>query len=178
MRSTRLRTIMALALAGACARARLPDLEPGERRAFRASSVHSSFFVVGEFEGVAEVERDSIVVSVTRGRIETRQTPAHDVALRVALANGDTSARWRVGDASSATPLSTIRRDENGNLLDALRFSVKRPRRPLPEYWLVFVFEAPSADRAPDGRPLLHTAFAHSQPNVFAERATAGLSQP
>jgi hypothetical protein len=178
MRSTRFLTIIVLALAAACSRARLPDLEPGERRAFRASSIHSSFFIVGEFEGVAEVEQDSIVVSVTRGRIETRQTPAHDVALRVALANGDTSARWRVGDASSAEPLSTIRRDAEGNLLEPLRFSVKRPRRSLSEHWLVFVFEAPSAERAADGRPLLHTAFAHSQPNVFAERASAGLSQP
>jgi hypothetical protein len=178
MPSKKLLAIVGVVLAGACARGRLPDLEPGERRAFRASSVHSSFFIVGEFEGIAEVERDSIVVSVTRGRIETRQTPAHDVALRVALANGDTSARWRVGDASSATPLSTIRRDENGTLLDALRFSVKRPRRSLSEHWLVFVFETPSAERAADGRPLLHTAFAHSQPNVFAERASAGLSQP
>jgi hypothetical protein len=178
MRSTRVLTIIVLALAAACSWARLPDLEPGERRAFRASSVHSSFFIVGEFEGVAEVERDSIAVSVTRGRIEARQTPAHDVALRVALASGDTSARWRVGDASSAAPLSTIRRDSNGNLLDTLRFSVKRPRRSLSQHWLVFVFEAPSAERAADGRPLLHTAFAHSQPNVFAERASAGLSQP
>jgi hypothetical protein len=178
MRSTKVLTIIAVALFGACARGRLPDLESGERRAFRASSVHSSFFIVGEFEGVAEIERDSIVVFVTRGRIETRERLAHDVALRVALANGDTSARWRVGDASSATPISTIRRDDDGNLLDALRFSVKRPRRPLSEHWLVFVFEAPSAERAADGRPLLHTAFAHSQPDVFVERATAGLPQP
>jgi hypothetical protein len=178
MRSPRFLPIIALALAGACSRARLPDLEPGERRAFRASSVHTSFFIVGEFEGVAEVERDSILVAVTRGRIDTRRTPATDVALRVALANGDTAARWRVGDASSAAPLSSIRRDDAGNLLEVLRFSVKRPRRPLSDHWLVFVFEALSPERAPDGRPLLHTAFAHSQPNLFMERANAGLSQP
>jgi hypothetical protein len=178
MRPTKVLTIIAVAVAGACMRGRLPDLEPGERRAFRASSVHSSFFIVGEFEGIAEVGRDSVVVSVSRGRIETRETPAGDVALRVAFASGDTSARWRAGDASSATPLSRIRRDAAGNLVEGLRFSVKRPRRPLTDHWLVFVFEATSPERAADGRPLLHTAFAHSQPDLFRERATAAVSQP
>ncbi len=167
-----------LVVAGACAKARLPDLEPGDRRAFRASSVHTGLFLVGEFEGVAEVSSDSVLVLVTRGRIDTRGNPHDDVVLRVALANGDPAARWRVRDASRAAPLPKIRRDEAGNLLEALRFSLKRPARPLYDQWLVIVFEAPSRERAPDGRPLLHTAFAHSQPEVFAARPEVGESQP
>jgi hypothetical protein len=167
-----------IAVAGACAKARLPDLEPGDRRAFRASSVHTQFFIVGEFEGVAEVWKDSILVLVTRGRIDTRGSPDDDVLLRVALATGDTAARWRVGDASSAAPLPRIRRDEAGNLVETVRFSLKRPARPLYDYWLAFVFEVEGRERAPDGRPLLHTAFAHSQPDVFAARRDAGDSQP
>jgi hypothetical protein len=181
-RSTKLLRFIApavgLALAGACTRARLPDLEPGDRRAFRASSVHTEFFIVGEFDGVAEVWKDSILVLVTRGRIDTRGRPDDDVFLRVALANGDTAARWRVGDASSAAPLPRIRRDDAGNLLEMLRFSLKRPSRPLYDHWLVFVFEVQGRERAPDGRPLLHTAFAHSQSDLFAGRSGAVDSQP
>lgn len=169
--------VVCLAVAGACARARLSDLEPGERRAFRASSVHTAFFIVGEFEGVAEVWKDSILVLVTRGHIDTRGASDDGVLLRAALANGDTSARWRVGDVSAAAPLSTIRRDDAGHLLEQLRFSLKRPARPLHDYWLAFVFEAEGRERAPDGRPVLHTAFAHSQPDVFAARAGGGDSQ-
>ena len=176
-RSTRFLPFVALAVAGACARARLPDLEPGDRRAFRASSAHTEFFVVGEFEGVAEVWSDSILVRVTRGRIDTRRTPVDDVLLRVALANGDT-ARWRVSEASDAASLREIRRDGAGNLIDVLRFSLKRPARPLYDHWLAFVFEAEDRQRAPDGRPVLHTAFAHSQRDLFAVRADATESQP
>jgi hypothetical protein len=182
MRSTTLLRFIApavcLAVGGACARARLPDLEPGDRRAFRASSVHTELFIVGEFEGLAEVWKDSILVLVTRGRIDARGRPDEGVSLRVALANGDTAARWRVGDASVAAPLPTIRRDDAGNLLETLRFTLKRPSRPLSDHWLAFVFEVESGDRAPDGRPLLHTAFAHSQRDLFAPRLGASDSQP
>ena len=177
-RATRLFPFIALAVAGACARARLPDLEPGDRRAFRASSVDTEFFIVGEFEGVAEVWSDSILVRVTRGRIDTRRTPADYVLLRVALANGDTAERWRVDDASGAAPLNAIRRDEAGNLLDVLRFSLKRPARPLYDHWLAFIFEIEDRERAPDGRPVLHTAFAHSQRDLFAARPDATDPDP
>jgi len=178
MRSTRLLPFIALAVAGACARGRLPDLEPGDRRIFRASSVDTEFFIVGEFEGVAEVWSDSILVRVTRGRIDTRRTPEGNVLLRVALANGDTAARFRVDDASVASPLKAIRRDAAGNLLDVLRFSLKRPARPLYDHWLAFVFEAREGGRAPDGPPVLHTAFAHSQRDLFAAQPHASESQP
>lgn len=168
-----------LAVATGCAgTARQPDLGPGERRAFRASSMHTEFFMVGAFEGMAEVWRDSVLVLVTRGRIDTRGHRDHDVVLRVALANGDTARRWRVGDASTAAPVSLIRRDGAGNLVDTLRFSLKRPSRPLYDHWLVFVFEVPGAERAPDGRPLLHTAFAHSQRDVFRPPPRVGDAQP
>jgi hypothetical protein len=130
-RSPKLLLFIALAVAASCSRSRLSDLEPGERRAFRASSVHTEFFIVGEFDGVADVWRDSILVSVTRGRIDTRGTPDDDVLLPAALASGDPAARWRVRDASGA-----------------------------------------------DGRPLLHTAFAHSEPDLFIARSDAGESQP
>ena len=171
--------VACLAIATGCAgKARQPDLGPGERRAFRASSLHTQFFIVGEFEGTAEVWRDSLLVLVTGGRIDTRRHAETDVVLRVALADGDTASRWRVGDASSAAPLSTIRRDSAGSLVDTLRFSLKRPSRPLYDQWLVFVFEVPEAGRAPDGRPLLHTAFAHSQRDVFRPPARVGEAQP
>ncbi|HJU68367.1 MAG TPA: hypothetical protein VJ650_08955 [Gemmatimonadaceae bacterium] len=182
-RSTlRVRWVLAIAslmAATACAgRTRQPDLEPGERRAFRASSMHTELFIVGDFEGVVEVSRDSLLVMVTTGRIDARGRREDDVLLRVALARGDTAGRWHVGDASAATPLSGIRRNAGGTLLDTLRFSLKRSSRPLPEQWLAFVFEAPRAERAPDGRPLLHTSFAHSQRDVFRQAAQVGEAQP
>jgi hypothetical protein len=170
--------IVCLTIATACAKARPADLGPGERRAFRASSMHTQLFIVGAFEGIAEVWRDSVLVLVTAGRIDTRGHRDDDVMLRVALANGDTARRWRVGDASVAAPLSTIRRDGAGSLVDTLRFSLKRPSRPLYDQWLVFVFEVPGHERAPDGRPLLHTAFAHSQRDVFRPPPRVGDAQP
>ena len=103
-----------LTIAGACARARMPDLEPGERRAFHASSVDKEFFIRGEFDGVAEIWKDSILVQVTRGRIDTRGRKDDGVVLRAALASGDTAGRWRLGDASSAAPVPGIRRDDAG----------------------------------------------------------------
>jgi hypothetical protein len=171
--------VACLTIAAGCAgTARQPDLGPGERRAFRASSMHTQFFIVGTFEGTAEVWRDSLLVLVTGGQIDTRGHGESDVVLRVALADGDTASRWRVGDASAAAPLSSIRRDLAGGLLDTLRFSLKRPSRPLYDQWLVFVFEVPEAGRAPDGRPLLHTAFAHSQRDVFRPAPRVGEAQP
>ena len=170
--------IACLTVATGCMKAHPPDLGPGERRAFRASSMHTQLFIVGAFEGTAEVWNDSLLVLVTAGRIDTRGHPENDVALRVALANGDTARRWRVGDASVAAPLSTIRRDGAGRLIDTLRFSLKRPARPLYDQWLVFVFEVPEGERAPDGRPLLHTAFAHSQRDVFRPPTRVGDAQP
>jgi hypothetical protein len=167
-----------LSLAAACGRTRLPDLDPGDRRAFRASSVHTELFVIGEFEGFAEVWSDSLLVLVTRGRIDTRGRADDRISLRVVLASGDTTARWKVGTASEASPLPRIRRDEAGRLLDSLRFTVKRPSRPLPNHWLAFVFEVDSGERAADGRPLLHTAFAHSQRDLFAPRPRVAESQP
>jgi hypothetical protein len=140
--------------------------------------MHTPLFIVGAFEGTAEVWQDSLLVLVTAGRIDTRGHPDHDVVLRVALANGDTARRWRVGDASSAASLSNIRRDSGGILVDTLRFSLKRPARALYDQWLVFVFEVPRAERAPDGRPLLHTAFAHSQRDVFRPPTRVGEAQP
>jgi hypothetical protein len=182
-RSTlRLRCVLAIAFfavaAGCAGRTRQPDLEPGERRPFRASSMNTKFFIVGAFEGTVEVWRDSLMVLVTSGRIDTRGQPEDDVVLRAALARGDTAARWRVGEASVATPLSSIRRDELGGLVDTLRFSMKRPSRPLSDQWLTFVFEVPEAERAPDGRPLLHTAFAHSQRDLFRAPTRVGEAQP
>jgi hypothetical protein len=167
-----------LGFVAACARTRVPDLEPGDRRTFRASSAHTELFVVGDFEGLAEVWTDSILVLVTRGRIDTRGRPDDGVSLRVVLANGDTAERWKAGDASSAAPLPSIRRDEAGRLLEPLRFTVKRHARPLSDHWLAFVFEVESGERAPDGRPLLHTAFAHSQRDLFAPRPGVGESHP
>jgi hypothetical protein len=179
MRRRLVPVVACLTVATGCAgKARQPDLGPGERRAFRASSMHTQFFIVGEFEGTAEVWRDSLLVLVTGGRIDTRGHGETDVVLRVALADGDTATRWRVGDASSAARLSTIRRDSAGSLVDTLRFSLKRPSRPLYDQWLVFVFEVPEAGRAGDGRPLLHTAFAHSQRDVFRPPARVGEAQP
>jgi hypothetical protein len=179
MRLRFLSAIACLTIATGCAgTARQPDLVPGERRAFRASSMHTDLFMVGAFEGMAEVWRDSVLVLVTTGRIDTRGHRDGDVVLRVALANGDTARRWRVGDASAAAPLSSIRRDGAGNLVDTLRFSLKRPSRPLYDQWLVFVFELPGAERASDGRPLLHTAFAHSQRDVFRPPPRVGDAQP
>ncbi len=140
--------------------------------------MHTEFFVVGDFEGTVEVWRDSLMVLVTSGRIDTRGQPEDEVLLRVALARGDTAARWRVGDASVATPLSSIRRDRAGGLVDTLRFSLKRPSRPLYDQWLTFVFEAPDTQRAPDGRPLLRTAFAHSQRDMFGAPSRVGEAQP
>lgn len=177
----RLRCILAVAsfAVAACAgRARHPDLEPGERRAFRASSMHTELFVVGTFEGVVEVWRDSLEVTVTSGRIDTRGQPEDDVLLRVALARGDTAGRFTVGDASEATPLSTIRRDAAGAVVGALRFAMKRSSRPLDDQWLAFTFEMPRGERAPDGRPLLHTSFAHSQRDLFRPPARVGEAQP
>ena len=162
----------------ACARARIPDLEPGERRAFHASSIDTEFFIRGEFDGVAEIWKDSILVQVTAGRIDSRDRKDDGVVLRAALASGDTAGRWRLGDASSAAPVSDIRRDGAGRLLEPLRFSLKRPAKRLGEHWLVFVFEAESGERAADGRPLLRTAFAHSQPDVFAARSADADVQP
>lgn len=179
MRLRLLPTIAFLSVATGCAgKGHPPDLGPGERRAFRASSMHTEFFIVGAFEGTAEVWRDSLLVLVTGGRIDTRGHRDDDVVLRVALANGDTATRWRVGDASAALPLTTIRRDSAGGLVDTLRFSLKRASRPLSDQWLVFVFESPEAGRAPDGRPLLHTAFAHSQRDLFRPPARVGDAQP
>lgn len=177
MRLRLVSAIVCLTIATGCAKARPADLGPGERRAFRASSMHTQFFVVGEFEGIAEVWRDSVLVLVTAGRIDTRGHPDDDVLLRVALANGDTARRWRVGDAIVAAPVSTIRRDSAGSLVDTLRFSLKRPSRPLYDQWLVFVFDVPERERAPDGRPLLHTAFAHSQRDVFRPPTRVGDTQ-
>src|SRR5688500_473565 len=55
--------IASFAVAAGCAgRTRQPDLEPGERRTFRASSMHTQFFIVGDFAGVVEVWRDSLMV--------------------------------------------------------------------------------------------------------------------
>ena len=109
-RARLLAAIACLTVATGCAgTARQPDLGPGERRAFRASSMHTQFFIVGAFEGIAEVWRDSVLVLVSAGRIDMREHRGDDVVLRVALANGDTASRWRVGDASAAAPLSTIR---------------------------------------------------------------------
>lgn len=156
----------------------MPDLEPGERRAFHASSVHKEFFIRGEFDGVAEVWKDSILIQVNRGRIDTRGRPDDGVVLRAALASGDTAGRWRLGDASRATPVPGIRRDDAGQLLEPLRFSLKRPAKRLGEHWLVFVFEVESSERAADGRPLLHTAFAHSQPDLFAATSNVVEAQP
>ena len=156
----------------------MPDLEPGERRAFHASSAESEFFIRGEFDGVAEIWKDSILIQVTRGRIDTRSRADDGVVLRAALAAGDTAGRWRLGDASTAAPVPGIRRDDTGRLLEPLRFSLKRPGKALGEHWLVFVFEAESGERAADGRPLLRTAFAHSQPDLFAARSAAGDAQP
>jgi hypothetical protein len=177
-----LRCVLAIAsfavAAGCAGRTRQPDLEPGERRAFRASSMHTQLFIVGAFEGMVEVWRDSVMVVVTSGRIDTRGQREDVVLLRVALARGDTAGRWHVGEASAATPLSTVRRDGAGGLVDTLRFSLKRPSRPLSDQWLAFVFEVPEAERAPDGRPLLRTAFAHSQPDVFRAPARVGDAQP
>ena len=177
-----LRCVLAIAFfavaAGCAGRTRQPDVEPGERRPFRASSMHTAFFIVGAFEGTVEVRRDSLLVLVTSGRIDTRRQPDDEVVLRVALARGDTARRWRVGDASVAVPLSTIRRDGTGSLVDTLRFSVKRSSRPLSDQWLAFVFEVPRSERAPDGRPLLHTSFAHSQRDVFSQPSGIGEAQP
>lgn len=178
----RLQCVLAIAsftVAGGCAgRARQPDLEPGERRAFRASSVHTESFIVGDFAGVVEVWRDSLKVFVTSGRIDTRGQREDEVLLRVALARGDTAGRWHVGDASAATPLATIRRDGAGTVVDTLRFSMKRSSRPLSDQWLAFVFEKPRGERAPDGRPLLHTAFAHAQRDMFHPTSRVGEAQP
>jgi hypothetical protein len=140
--------------------------------------MHTQFFIVGDFAGVVEVWRDSLMVLVTSGRIDTRGEREEEVLLRVALARGDTAGRWHVGDASVATPLSSIRRDGAGGLIDTLRFSMKRPSRPLADQWLTFVFEAPEPERAPDGRPLLHTAFAHSQRDLFRAPPRVGDAQP
>ena len=58
-------SVAALAVAGACARgARLSDLEPGDRRAFRASSVHTDLFIVGEFEATEPVWVDAVPLRV------------------------------------------------------------------------------------------------------------------
>ena len=140
--------------------------------------MHSEFFIVGAFEGMVDVWRDSLVVHVTSGRIEERKPVGTDVVLRVALARGDTAERWGVGDASEASPLSTIRRDGAGALVDTLRFVVKRSSRPLHDQWLAFVFEASRNERAADGRPLLHTSFAHSQRDVFRPLPAIGDAQP
>jgi hypothetical protein len=140
--------------------------------------VHTGSFIVGTFEGIVEVWRDSLEVTVTSGRIDTRGHPEAAVLLRVALARGDTAGRWTVGDASAASPLSTIRRDEAGTLVETLRFSMKRSSRPLGDQWLAFTFEMPREERAPDGRPLLHTSFAHSQRDVFGPAARVGQAQP
>ena len=140
--------------------------------------MHTELFIVGAFEGTVEVWRDSLMVLVTSGRIDTRGQPQDAVLLRVALARGDTAKRWRVGDASVAMPLSSIRRDAAGGLVDTVRFTMKRPSRPLYDQWLAFVFEVPEAERAPDGRPLLRTAFAHSQRDVFGAPSRVGDAQP
>jgi hypothetical protein len=178
----RLSHVVAIAfLAGvtACAgRTRHPDLEPGERRPFRASSTHAESFIVGDFAGVVEVWRDSLEVVVTSGRIDTRGQREEEVLLRVALARGDNAGSWHVAEASASTPLSAIRRDAAGGLVDTLRFSVKRSSRPLPEQWIAFVFEKPRTERAADGRPLLHTSFAHSQRDLFRPATRVGEAQP
>jgi hypothetical protein len=140
--------------------------------------MQTDLFVGGAFEGVVEVWRDSLIVLVTSGRIDLRRPVEDDVRLRVALARGDTAGRWAVGDASEATRVSSIRRDGAGALVDTLRFLVTRSSRPLHDQWLAFVFEAPRAERAADGRPLLHTAFAHSQRDVFRAPARVGDAQP
>ena len=177
------RCVLAIALlataAGCAGRTRHPDLEPGERRAFRASSMHTESFIVGDFAGVVEIWRDSLKVLVTSGRIDTRGQREDEVLLRVGLARGDTAASgWHVGEASAATPLSTIRRDAAGALVDTLRFAVKRSSRPLADQWLAFVFEKPRTERAADGRPLLHTSFAHSERDVFRPATRVGEAQP
>ena len=178
----RLRVILAIAsftvAAGCAGRTRHPDPEPGERRPFRAASAQTELFIGGVFEGVVEVWRDSLVVFVTSGRIDQRRPLNEEVLLRVALARGDTAGRWGVGDASEGTPVSSIRRDAAGTLVDTLRFLVKRSSRPLHDQWLAFVFEVPRNERAADGRPLLHTAFAHSQSDVFRAPARVGEAQP
>jgi hypothetical protein len=178
----RLRVVLAIVsfavMAGCAGRTRHPDPEPGERRSFRAASVQTELFIVGAFEGIVEVWRDSLIVFVTSGRIDVRRPLEGDVLLRVALARGDTAGRWGVGDASDATPVSTIRRDGAGSLVDTLRFLVKRSSRPLHDQWLAFVFEVPRSERAADGRPLLHTAFAHSQRDVFRAPSRVGDAQP
>ena len=140
--------------------------------------MHTEFFIVGDFEGTVEVWRDSLRVLVTSGRIDTRGQREDEVLLRVALARGDTAARWHVGDASAATPLSSIRRDAAAGLVDTLRFSMKRSSRPLSDQWLAFVFEKPRSERAPDGPPLLHTSFAHAQRDVFHPTSRVGEAQP
>ena len=178
----RLRVVFAIVsftvAAGCAGRTRHPDPEPGDRRLFRASSVHSAFFVVGTFDGIVEVWRDSLSVHVTSGRIEVRRPLENEVVLRVALARGDTAKRWGVGDASEATPLSAIRRDGAGNLVDTLRFTLKRSSRPLHDQWLAFMFEVSRSERAADGRPLLHTSFAHSQRDLFRQPTAVGDAQP
>ena len=172
-------TIAFLATVTACAgRTPHPDLEPGERRAFRASSMHTESFIVGDFAGVVEVWRDSLEVVVTSGRIDTRGQREDEVLLRVALARGESAGSWQVGEASAGAPLSGIRRDGAGGLVDTLRFSVKRSSRPLSDQWIAFVFEKPRTERAADGRPLLHTSFAHSQRDVFRPATRVGEAQP
>ena len=172
-------SIAFLATVTACAgRTRHPDLEPGERRAFRASSMHTESFIVGDFAGVVEVWRDSLEVVVTSGRIDTRGQREDEVLLRVALARGESAGSWQVGEASAGAPLSGIRRDGAGGLVDTLRFSVKRSSRPLSDQWIAFVFEKPRTERAADGRPLLHTSFAHSQRDVFRPATRVGEAQP
>jgi hypothetical protein len=180
--TTLLRCALAIAaltvVTGCAGRPRQPDLEPGERRPFRASSMHTDFFIVGAFEGIVDVWRDSLVVLVTSGRIDTRREPDDEIVLRVALAHGDTAGRWRVGDASAAAPLSAIRRDGGGVLLDTLRFAVRRSSRPLSDQWLAFMFDSPSRERALDGRPLLRSAFAHSQRDLFRSNSRVSEAQP
>src|SRR5687767_8921122 len=79
------RCVLAIALlataAGCAGRTRQPDLEPGERRAFRASSMHTESFIVGDFAGVVEVWRDSLMVFVTSGRIDARGEREDEVVL-------------------------------------------------------------------------------------------------
>ena len=140
--------------------------------------MQTELFIGGVFEGVVDVWRDSLIVLVTSGRIDLRRPLEGDVLLRVALARGDTAGRWGVGDASDAAPVSSIRRDGAGALIDTLRFLVKRSSRPLHDQWLAFVFEVPRNERAADGRPLLHTAFAHSQRDVFRVPPRVGDAQP
>ena len=140
--------------------------------------MNAESFIVGDFAGVVEVWRDSLEVLVTSGRIDTRGQREDDVLLRVALARGDTSRGWGVGDASAGTPLATIRRDAAGSLIDTLRFSMKRSSRPLSDQWLTFVFEKPRGERAADGRPLLNTSFAHTERDLFQPATRVGEAQP